>query len=95
MITTEECKRALECARKRGKLSELHTHDVWVSDIMAEVAELNVATANELHHIPQLTEWEEELADVIITCMSMAAFHHVDMGKVIEAKMKFNEERED
>ena len=95
MITKEETRRALDCAVKRGKIKGAHTHDVWASDIMDEVTELNISSPHKSQHIPQYAEYEEELADIVITCMSMAAYYGIDLGKVIEAKMKYNETRED
>lgn len=93
MITKEECKRALECARKRGKLNFFW--GCWCMDIVGEVAELSKAEPTISEHIPEFPETEEELSDVVITCMSMAANYGIDLGKVIEAKMKYNEIRED
>lgn len=95
MITKEETKRALECAIKRGKLSGMLTQDVWASAIMDEVSELNIATSCNSQHIPLYAEYEEELADVVITCMSMAEWYAIDLGEVIDTKMKYNEERKD
>ena len=64
-------------------------------DIVGEVAELAKAEPTISEHIPEFPETEEELADVVITCMSMAANYRIDLGKVIEAKMAYNEVRED
>lgn len=96
MITKEECKRALDCAVERGKVQPSKTTiKEWIKAISAEVDELSKAFKSPSTHIPLFTEVEEELADVVITCMSMAANYGIDLGKVIEAKMKYNEIRED
>lgn len=96
MITKEETKRALDCAIKRNKvqLGKTTIYE-WVKAISTEVDELSKAFMAHSPHIPVITEVEEELADVVITCMSMAEWYGMNLGKVIEAKMKFNETREE
>lgn len=93
MITKDEQQRAYKCAFKRGK-SKRNFKD-WCVDILSEVTELFKSHLYPSEHIPEFTEHDEELADIVITCMSMAEYYGIDLGRVIEAKMTYNERRED
>ena len=44
-------------------------------------------------HLPQYTEAQEELADIIIACFTELHRRGVDVEKIITDKIKFNETR--
>lgn len=44
-------------------------------------------------HLPEYTEAQEELADILICCMTELVKRGVNVDKIIDAKIKFNENR--
>lgn len=64
--------------------------------IITEVAELTEAIRKpELsNHIPSHTLEEEEVADILIRVLDYAAWRGIDLTKVMNAKMTFNQSRE-
>lgn len=44
-------------------------------------------------HLPDFLATEEELADVVIRIMDMAAYHDWEVAEAIEAKLEFNRNR--
>lgn len=80
-------KRACEVAQKRGKWGKNDTEWQAVKAIREELEEVecNVDMLGELDG--------DELADIIITCMSAAAKHKISIGECLVYKMAVNEQR--
>lgn len=93
-------KRALDCAYKRKKLSRLNSvKDLCNYQMFAmalEIQEFGEATGREIPspHLPDYSEKQEEAADIIISTMVYLYLTGVDVDKLIEDKMRFNETRE-
>jgi NTP pyrophosphatase (non-canonical NTP hydrolase) len=62
--------------------------------VLGEVAELMRSYPTKSEHI-DYNEDIEEAADVIISALTYLALAKVDVDAVIEAKMRYNENRED
>jgi hypothetical protein len=61
---------------------------------MIEVNEFAEASEDKKsEHLPEYTEAQEELADIIIGCMTELFKRGVDVDKIIDAKIEFNEQR--
>ena len=93
-------KSALECTFKRGKLSRLDSEEGMIGkQLLAIGMEMQeVAIARERmpsEHVPGYTERQEEAADIIISILGYLFLEEVDIDKLIEDKMRFNEARED
>lgn len=93
-------KKALECAIKRGKINPVApAYEVLRRQKRAvhdEAVELLVAKySRQSSHIPAYTEDEEEAADVVIAALNYLQLATGDAMAVIEAKMNYNETRED
>ncbi|MEG2282958.1 MAG: MazG-like family protein [Rikenellaceae bacterium] len=85
---------AYHCAIKRKKIKHGTPAVTCEKAIQAELDELKEALHNvKSEHVPTITSYEEELADVIITCLSTAYHLGFDIERIIEEKMKFNEKR--
>lgn len=83
-----------DIAKHRGQL-EKH----WLESLVDEVTELSkcvvpwdgVTPVNfESKHIPPFNETEEELADVILVCLTTLHSMNVDIEKLLTKKCKFN-----
>jgi NTP pyrophosphatase (non-canonical NTP hydrolase) len=84
----ELAKECLEIAIQLGQVNKDTDFAGWAKAISSEVTEL----ARE----PKL--WYKgdmpfELADIIITCLSMSAFYGIDIEKCINKKMQINKNR--
>jgi NTP pyrophosphatase (non-canonical NTP hydrolase) len=85
---------AYECAFRRKKTSPGINHNIDVSSLAEEVAELYRAseTAPSVH-LPGYTETQEELTDILIGCLTELYKRGTDIEAILGDKMKFNEER--
>jgi NTP pyrophosphatase (non-canonical NTP hydrolase) len=65
--------------------------------IVGEVAEATEALRRPVmeqdHHIPEFTELEAELADVVLRCMNYAHARNLRLAEAIEAKAAYNKTR--
>lgn len=98
MATLQELgQRALSCAFKRAKLkADLPPYKLMKLQKLAiedEAVELLEATRKMSQHI-NYNEDEEEAADVIIATLSYLALTGVDIDRLIDDKMSYNEKRE-
>ena len=75
---------------KRGKVTKKIDFYDWIIDIRDEVNEL--WNSYPKHNS---TFDENELADIILVCLSMSKHYNIDIVKVLEEKTKYNEERKD
>lgn len=95
---TELGYKATACAIKRGKINpclpiekKLHRQRVAIYN---ELIELFEAKREASSHIPAYMADVEEAADVVIAALTYLSLRGVDIDKVIEEKMSYNETRE-
>lgn len=90
----EKASKAFHNALRRGKTSVYNCHQDDAETLMAEMKEFVEASEDEKsEHLPKYTEAQEELADIIIGCMTELFKRGVDIEKIIDAKIAFNEKR--
>lgn len=78
----------------RGKTSKDTTHDDTFFGILEELREFRVASEfGKSRHLPEYTEAQEELADVLICCLTELHRRGVDVEKIIKEKIEFNKTR--
>ena len=78
----------------RGKTSKNLSHLDTLYSIFEELKEFKQAdeTKNS-KHLPQYTEAEEELTDILICCLTELHKRGVDVEKIIKDKVEFNKTR--
>ena len=83
-----------ENAKKRGKVKHHVLHFLTWCDIFDELDEFDKAS-EKLHsdHLPEYTEAQEELADILITCLTELHRRNVDIEAIITKKLEFNQNR--
>jgi len=66
-----------------------------IQKIFEEVEELEDAYLNggASAHCPELTSKEEEVADVIISCLVFAKIENIDIDKALRVKNEYNKTR--
>lgn len=84
---------AFESAIRRHKTQVGLTAKQTAKGIMAEVEELAQARKRKSSHIPQYTEEEEELADILICCLTELYSRGCNAHEIVEAKIEFNKTR--
>lgn len=67
-----------------------------IQKIHEEIHELEDAYLNEglSVHCPELTEKEEEFADIIFACLVFAKCENIDIEKALRVKNEFNKTRQ-
>lgn len=91
---------ALLQAFRRGKTTENMTHEEIYNGIKEELDEFLNATDEPSEHLPQFTQRQEELADIILACMSelckecVAKNNGHNPADVLVAKNEYNANRE-
>lgn len=91
-ITASLC---AENAKKRGKVGYDVLHWQTAGGISEELMEfIKAEESKPSEHIPEYTEAEEELADILITCLTELSRRNVDVERIITMKMEFNEHRD-
>lgn len=96
------CNEAVDTSVKRGQF-QCDGNDVLraLKHCAGEVIEATEANAK-MQYFPQLnkneqeivkTDFENELADIIICVLSICGMENIDIEKAIERKMKINKER--
>lgn len=91
----EIAKKAHDCAVRRGKISPVDEENNFYRDLLSEVTEVFGSEGKMSSHIGQFTEFEEELADVILVAMSTLHHFGSNIDALIKAKMDFNHTRND
>lgn len=87
-------KQAHETAVRRGKTSEEASHLDTFFGILSELKEFRAASEIEKsEHLPQYTQAQEELTDVLICCFTELHRRGVDVEEIIKAKIEFNKTR--
>ena len=87
-----------ETALQRKKITETDSnserHKQAHESLFEELKEFSWASeVRKSRHLPQYTEAQEELADILITCLTELHRRGVDIEKIITDKVKFNETR--
>lgn len=78
----------------RGKTNKDTTHDETFFGILEELREFRVASEfGKSKHLPEYTEAQEELTDVLICCLTELHRRGVDVEKIIKDKVEFNKTR--
>lgn len=86
-------------AARRGKTRNDMTHEEIYNSIKQEIEEFKEATDEPSEHLPQLTQRQEELADIILACMTeickecMAKNNGYNPADVLVAKNEYNANR--
>lgn len=87
-------KQAHETAAKRGKTSEDASHLDTFFGILSELKEFREASEiDPSEHLPEYTQAQEELTDVLICCLTELYRREVDVEEIIKAKIEFNKTR--
>lgn len=90
----ELAKQAHETAVKRGKTSEDASHLDTFFGILSELKEFREASeVDPSEHLPEYTQAQEELTDVLICCLTELHRRGVDVEEIIKAKIEFNKTR--
>lgn len=94
MELQEKARKAFNNALRRGKTSVYNNHPDDAQTLMAEMKEFAEASEDmKSEHLPEYTEAQEELVDIIIGCMTELFKRGVNIEKIIDAKIAFNEKR--
>lgn len=81
-------------AIKRGKVGDKIIHWRSASSISDELMEFIKASEEKpSEHLPEYTEAQEELADILITCLTELDRRKVDVEEIIMKKIEFNKTR--
>ena len=83
-------------ALKRGQITEdkshIHEESSWA--LHRELREYDMASEDlPSEHLPQYTEAQEELADILITCLTELYRRGVNVEKLIKTKIEYNKSR--
>lgn len=87
---------AYETAIRRKQITKDNSfmHGESYVAILCELSEYDLASElTKSKHIPQYTEAEEELADVLICCLTELYRRGVNVEEIIKAKIQFNKTR--
>lgn len=78
----------------RGKTSKDLSHDDTFFGILEELKEFREASEFwKSKHLPEYTEAQEELADVLICCLTELHKSGVNVEKILRDKIEFNKTR--
>lgn len=78
----------------RGKTSKETSHDDTFFGILEELREFREASeVDPSEHLPQYTQAQEELTDVLICCLTELHRRGVDVEKILRDKIEFNKTR--
>jgi NTP pyrophosphatase (non-canonical NTP hydrolase) len=85
---------AFDTAIIRGKTSKVLSHDDTFFGILEELKEFREASEfGKSKHLPEYTEAQEELTDVLICCLTELHRRGVDVEKILRDKIEFNKTR--
>ena len=81
-------------AVNRGKVGDKIKHWKSASSISDELMEfIRASEEKPSEHLPEYTEAQEELADILITCLTELDRRKVDVEEIIMKKIEFNKIR--
>lgn len=87
-------RRAFENAVLRRKTTEQVSHYLDACGILKEIDEFQMASEDKIsQHLHIYTEAQEELADILISCLTELYKRGTDVEAIIRNKMNFNEQR--
>lgn len=90
----ELAKQAHETAVRRGKTSEDALHLDTLFGILSELKEFREASEiDPSEHLPQYTQTQEELTDVLICCITELYRRGVNVEEIVIAKINYNKTR--
>lgn len=85
---------AFNTAIIRGKTEKDAGHLDTFFDILSELKEFREASEIEKsEHLPEYTQAQEELTDVLICCLTELHRRGVDVERIIKEKIEFNKTR--
>lgn len=84
---------AYSCALRRGKITPADTHEDIVAGITVEIREFQEATDAPSEHLPHYSQRQEELADILICCLTELHRTKVGITSLLKAKIEFNKTR--
>ena len=85
---------AYETAIIRGKTAKDMNHDDTFFGILSALKEFREASEVEKsEHLPEYTQAQEELTDVLICCLTELHRRGVDVEEIIKAKVEYNKKR--
>lgn len=91
-------RQAFDCAVRRKKLNPKAdwecVQQVLRDALVGEVKEF-INAKGMSRHLTNRSEFAEELADVVITCMTIAEYNGINLDTIISEKMKYNQSRKD
>ena len=88
-------KQAHETAVRRGKTSEDASHLDTFFGILSELKEFREASeVDPSEHLPQYTQSQEELTDVLICCLTELYRREVNVEEILIAKINYNKTRD-
>lgn len=91
----ETARRAFEDALRREKTLVAPSHYFDAYSIFKEIDEFQMADERKPSvHVPLYTEAQEELADILIACLTELHKRGTDVEAIIRHKMIFNQSRE-
>ena len=85
--------RSWAAAVRRGQVDERTRHEDRVRAIRGELREFERATVEALEHLPGFTEQQEELADIILVCLTSMYEMKTNVSDLLDQKIKFNNVR--
>lgn len=86
---------AFNTAIIRGKIEKDLSHNETFFGIFDELKEFRDASEiDKSEHMPQYTQAQEELADVLICCLTELHRREVDVERIIKEKVEFNKTRD-
>lgn len=90
----EIARRTFECAIKRKKTTPHINHTLDAVSLLQELDEFHMADEKKASgHIPPYTEAQEELADILITCLTELYKRGTNIEAIVTQKIDFNEQR--
>ena len=85
---------AFNTAIIRGKTQKDLSHNETFFGILDELKEFRDASEiDKSEHLPQYTQAQEELTDVLICCLTELHRRGVDVEKILTDKIEFNKKR--
>ena len=93
-MINELAQTAYETAIIRGKTAKDMNHLDTFFGILSELKEFREASETEKsEHLPEYTQAQEELTDVLICCLTELHRRGVDVEEILKAKIEFNKTR--
>lgn len=85
---------AFNTAIIRGKIGKDLSHNETFFGIFEELKEFREASEiDKSEHLPEYTQAQEELTDVLICCLTELHRRGVDVERIVKEKIEFNKKR--